>query len=287
MVVVSSCIEEFPYNVPETVEKIPVINAFLNPDSLIKISLYWSVPVADTLISFKRIIDAHVILYENGRIICDTFPNTDEPLMIARYPREDSTYSMCVVLPNGDTLQAKTTIPRKINFSLKDIPCESKACDMGYSVRLTDDQTGKYPLWLIALTIDTANVARQAVELYSNNGVADDMNKAMSPDNPFSEYNFVFTSFLRFNQGSLKKDDRIDFMPLFPVAEHWRKYSSICLIAASPEYDRYCRTEYLQLSFDAETDTPFRYQPVRIFSNITNGQGIFAGFSISEVRLSQ
>ena len=53
------------------------------------------------------------------------------------------------------------------------------------------------------------------------------------------------------------------------------------LIAASPEFDKYNKSLYEQKSmivYDEDISSIF-YQPKNVYSNIENGNGIFAGFS--------
>lgn len=279
----TSCISDFEpdkdFNTGP--EKIPVLNSFLNPDSLIRIDLYWSKPLDDTS-SYNRIINAHITLLENEAVICDTLWGKETSLVLNHFPTEGSIYTITIEIPGIETLIAQTRIPEKISAELSVKPEYGSYLNLDHCLEFTDDNPGIFSIWVVVLAFDTNNRIIQSPFLYSDVIFADDINKYSFPDNPYMiKYNYEFEGFIRFTKGVLKKGDKLYYIPVVNMTSI--DHISTCIISASPEYDLYCRSVYLQISYDIEVKTPLLYQPVHIFTNIKNGQGVFAGYNKNEL----
>lgn len=281
----TSCISDFDQdpNLNTNLEKIPVLNSFLNPDSLIRIDLYWSKSVYDTL-AYTRITNAHIILLENETVICDTIWEKDSSLVVNHLPLEGFTYTITVEIPGKKPIIAQTTIPEKTSAELSVELKPGFFLNLNHCLYFTDENTGEFSTWIVVLAYDTNNVVVQSQSIYSNILFADNINKYADSDNFYDiKYNYVFEGFIRFPKGIFKKGDRLYYIPVIDLNKEAIDHISTCIITASPEYDLYSRSAYLQISYDVEVKTPLLYQPVHVFSNIKNGQGVFAGYNNNEL----
>ena len=281
----TSCISDFEpdkdFNTDS--EIIPVLNSFLSPDSIIRIDLYWSKPLADTL-AYNRITNSHIVLLENETEICDTVWVKDASLVLNHFPTEGLTYTITVEIPGKEPLIAQTTIPERISAELSVEPEPGSYLNLDHCLQFTDENSDKFSVWIVVLAYDTNNAVVQSQFIYSDILVADNVNKYANPDNFYGiKYHYEFEGFIRFTKGILKKGDRLYYIPVINLNKPAIDHISTCIITASPEYDLYCRSAYLQISYDVEVKTPLLYQPVHVFSNIKNGQGVFAGYNNNEL----
>jgi hypothetical protein len=281
----TSCISDFEpdkdFNTGS--ERIPVLISFLNPDSLIKIDLYWSKALEDST-AYSRITNVRISLHESEKLICDTVWQKDSSLILNQVPTEGLTYKIRAEIPGKEPLSAQTTIPEKILARLSVKPDQGSYLNLDHDLEFTGDNTGKFSIWIVVLAYDTNNKVIQAPFIYSDILFADDINKYANPDNPFMiKYNYEFESFIRFTRGVLHKGDHIYYIPFIAMNKPAVDHITSCIISASPEYDLYSRSAYKQISYDVEVKTPLLYQPVRIFTNIKNGQGVFAGYNNNEL----
>ncbi len=281
----TSCISDFEpdkdFNAGS--ERIPVLNSFLNPDSLIRIDLYWSNPIEDTT-EYNRITNARITLFENEKQICDTLWQKDSSLVLKHYPTEGFTYKIRAEIPGKEPLSAQTSIPEKILAELSVKPDQVPHLNLDHNLEFTGDNTGDFSIWIVVLAYDTNNKVIQAPFIYSDVLFADNINKYADPDNPYMiKYKYEFESFIRFTKGVLNTGSHIYYIPFIGMNKPAVDHISSCIISASPEYDLYSRSAYTQISYDVEVKTPLLYQPVHIFTNIKNGQGVFAGYNNNEL----
>ena len=223
-------------------------------------------------------------MLENKTEICDTIWVEERSLVINHFPGKDFTYTITVDIPGKNPLFAQTTIPEKISAELSVELEPGPYLNLNHILDFTDATTNKFPVWIVVLAYDTNNAVVQSQSIYSDILFADDINKFADPDNPFMiKYSYEFEGFIRFTKGILSKDNQIFYIPIINLNKEAVDHVSTCLISASPEYDFFCRSAYKQASFDVEVKTPLLYQPIQIFSNIENGQGVFAGYNNNEL----
>jgi hypothetical protein len=250
-----------------------VVCACLQPDSLITIHLYANV-IEGNRSKVIPLKGAHVVLKENETILYDEI--SDSLLRLTTNPKAGQKYFLKVIHPDYPTVTAETRIPMEI------------LCDVSYENQLfslsdfTFSETD-VPLWITAMAIFSDTTPIQYGELYTNNLLIDNVNRneggALMHDVVGSGYH---DSFLRIKGKYLSKQTEIVFYPMLIRSIIWENFlgREIRLIAASKEYDQYCKTYYQLISSPVGNDlSSMLYQPVNVYSNIACGLGIFAGKS--------
>jgi hypothetical protein len=268
-----SCVIDYEPVIQPDSESI-VVNAFLQPDSLIKVHLYAN-KLNNNKMEVVGLQGAHVLLKENDKTLYDNL--SDSILRLDVYPKVNGKYAIKVSHNDYPAVEAETSIPQTIT-------CKASLDGRIYKVYDFQFPEKETPLWITCSALFQDTVPVQYADLLTNNLLIDNVNRTEG-------YEFVdvkvgsgaHEGFLRIKPENQPKLTDIEFYPLLMRSIIWDGFlgNEIRLIAASKEYDQYCKTLYQQLAspvggseFDA-----ILYQPVDVYSNIKGGRGIFAGKS--------
>ncbi len=303
----SSC--EYDYDINEHFkgEFTPkvVVNSIITPDSTIKAKLYWSKYISDTTSRSKVVENYGVTLYEDNNKIFEG-DGVNGILTTNIHPKAGSKYRLEVVVPDYGELSAETSIPTppSAEIAFVGIIREEVGYEYGGYIHLSIDQ--------IVTTAPTRSIMIKSRDTYEMFPEKNRNHYYFYTDNPFCDkFNAGGDSYEASLKGSSSYIDyymRVPYKnielvtPLkfsvrnvspyierkvtgtdswgFPIIEYIEHFPSleIELIAPSFEYDKYYKTAYQQVSFGS-VDPQIFSTIYSVHSNITNGIGIFAGYS--------
>lgn len=298
----AACVKKYDFGTYPYIRK-PVVMSIINPDSLIKVKVYWNKPTGLEK-NFEMIDGATVEVLEEG-VSLFKGETTNGIAKSTKYPCAGKSYSLKVHIEGEPEITASTEIPMPANIEYKVREKNGGkyhsyiAADVS-SITLPDNA----PAALIYALYDFDNPeidVPYSICLYSNCSFLDPINSTTDPmDAILRESNIVYEGqSIRIKRSSL--DLATPFT--FSFAINWIKeiYDSsqenwwenietyyaqnaiVHIISPSSDYDRFERTAYKQWRIAWE-GSPFAPDPVSVYSNINNGVGIFAGYSITEVK---
>ncbi|MDR0348374.1 MAG: DUF4249 domain-containing protein [Tannerella sp.] len=252
-----------------------VVNSYLQPDSMITVRLY-----ANRLNGNRSEVipleGAHVVLEENGKTLYDGI--AESVLRLDVYPKTGGNYSIRVRHADYPPVEAETSIPQPIT-------CELSLDGLIYTVYNFQFPEKETPLWITCTVLFTDTIPPvQYGVLFTKNALVDNMNRSEGLE--FMDVRVgagYHEGFLRIKPANQPELTGIEFLPWLWTSMLWDGYlgDEVRLIAASREYDQYCKTLY-QMSAGAVAGDGFNavlYQPVHVYTNIKGGWGIFAGKS--------
>jgi len=269
----SSCVTNLPIN--ELNYSVPVVNCVLTNDSIQRLSLTQSVKVNASYI-FKEIKDAAITLSIHDSIVGSFTRLGYDNWQLKYTPQSGKIYCLKVALTNGKVLTATTVMPKR-NLIHQTIAIDK------YPSKNFIQYTAGFPCWITVLTSDSLllptsrpkikDIARD--EIGTNHPFADRFNQygnllefIPSADTP------KFNYYIR-----IKPDLMNDSIP-FKLQTNYGFHTFICFRTASIEYDNYLKTSLQKITMRLDdTDPIIWFDESKVFSNITNGTGIFAAYS--------
>ncbi len=268
----SSCSVDYDPEI-KTVNECIIVNACLQPDSLITVRLYANM-TEDGKSKVLPLNGAHVLLKESESVLYNDL--IDSLLCLNVYPKSGEVYSIEVLHPDFPDITAETRIPLPIY-------CKVSPEEKLFNLSDFDFSESDVPLWITTTALFSDRPPLQYGELYTNNLLVDNVNRNeggfIMHDKVGSGYH---DSFIRIKGKHLLELTNLLYYPMLSFSIIWDTFSGIeiRLIAASKEYDQYCKTYYELMSTPSGGDlSSILYQPVSVYSNIKGGLGIFAGKS--------
>lgn len=293
-----SCERREKFNFPE-MEPAIVINSILVPESPFSVHISVAMPVSDSYVQVidtdeygyplsqirpnpKFIDNASVMMYEDGVLLC-TLEHTEDGYYVSdKCPKVGSTYMLVVNAPGYKECRATTIIQSPPVLS-----------NMNFRDTVTIDNEG-YPLSEVSFTITDNSPSRNFYEL----------NGRVLSKNPEIDYGRIYFNASRTTDKVLTQSECLPFNRVyllftddyFSNASHnlsaiyngpRTNYDlEITLKSVSESYYEYRRSTFMQ---EYEDEGLFEWIaggeslssiPVDIYSNIENGYGIFASYSI-------
>ncbi|MDR0394852.1 MAG: DUF4249 domain-containing protein [Tannerella sp.] len=290
-----SCVVNYEVDTSAITEKNRlVVNAILNPSQPLKVRFHTVDRQDDGSYECNVATDVHVRLTGNGDVIYEnTCPDT--VLLLDYYPTANIRYRIEARKGGYEAVWAETFIPEAVTCSAhvrKATGGSWGETAIGYLYNF-DGFGGEHQAALYISSYDQRAVMEwdaekgevvvldsiwvEVSDLYSRNFFIDALNRIGGMPLLHEEVgSLYFECFMRVRAENIPQLDTLAF------AEAGRK---IRIITAGPDYDRYARTAYEQSIYHslmsdgaAEINGMF-YQPVRIYSNINGGLGIFAGIN--------
>lgn len=269
LVLITGCQLVVDFDIPVDKPKL-VLNAIVNPDSTWKVSVSQSRHILDRFPS-ADVPNANVILMdENENLLGYLQQEKPGEYGSDSKPQVNTKYKLKVEVPGYETLFAQTTIPQpipvtaiKIDTVLKDWYSEVTA-----ELTFTDPPEKNYyqVYW----------AAEVSVQSGTSTGVKTDtityLFPLYLPKTEFEESSAVFND-TKFNNTTTKIKVQLNYLAFGTIIKH-----RIILFNLNEDYYNYELTRRLQ---ERTSGDPFA-QPVQVFTNITNGIGIFtacAGYS--------
>lgn len=262
---------EFPVSNPQ-----PVINGLVAADSLLSIELSWSL-APDSERAFEFITNAIVRFWENEQYLGMATHTENGRYVLDYLGKEAKFYTVGVEMDAGKLLSATTYVPERM------VSHAEKARFGGWTKIETDIpllNQGVSGVWLSV--VQNYRDGRSFVEtsMNSNTIYADDFNRSLesgsSSDLPV--YNFYQTIRLH---GNLLIHEQHDIDLFVGGMESGDLY----VLYAGHDYDFYFRELIKSKLWHPSSNIPFTYAPSIIYSNVQNGYGIFAGYSVQIIVL--
>jgi hypothetical protein len=273
----NSCISDLPFEAERSI--VPVVNCLLTNDSVQTLSLTQSVKITDRYV-FKEIEQAEISLSANGALI-GRFERTDYDHWQLNYlPEAGTTYQLLVQLPDGTELTASTTMPEADLFT--PLINEDR-----YPSRNFRQTTANAPCWIYILNNRTSPPVYED-PVPDKNAT---LNEYLGTDHPlidrFNRDDYLlkmlseatvpgYLFYIRIQASPDMKDGGEQFR----LQTYFGLESFVCLRSASDEYDRYFKSSLQKMFvYQSEDDPAQWFDESRVYSNITNGTGIFAAYN--------
>ncbi|TAE24110.1 MAG: DUF4249 domain-containing protein [Cytophagales bacterium] len=290
------CTKTIDLALPDYIKE-PVVTALLNPDSLIRVQLSYSFPANSVQTIPEPIQKARVTLSEDGNLLPPLTEGKAGQYALNRKPQPGSVYSLTVLTPIGKTLLATDRIPVRPTLSaqLSDPNPANSNSNPDILLTLRPYENTSSVQWLsvyMRVLTGPQNLPETNTQgIQSNSLLFDDFNSNLSGKNykrtywPYTRIKpTVFESLenpiLTFNTGN--SIQRVDTPGEFYQLTIW---------TGSNAFDNYLRSVVIayqnRISDDGDiSENPF-VQPSPIVSNVTNGKGVFAGYTTQVILLKE
>ncbi|MBX2913941.1 MAG: DUF4249 domain-containing protein [Cyclobacteriaceae bacterium] len=263
LVLITGCQLVVDFEIPIDKPKL-VLNAILNPDSTWNVSVTQSRHILDEF-SAGYVPNAVVTIMDENDIVISTL---DQP-GFREYrsdlkPQAGKIYKVKVEVQGFEPVSALTNIPQPMPITAVkiDTVLNDDYADVTAEITFTDPPEKNY----YQLYVST----KMIVQYWNSNGTRADTINYLHPlylyKSEFEESTSVFNDF-KFNGATAKIKARFSYWTRGTILKQ-----QIILLHLNEAYYKYELTRNLQ---ERTTGDPFA-QPVQVFSNITNGIGIFA-----------
>ncbi len=282
------------------VPNIPVVNGLLSPDSTLSVNISGLLEVNQSY--SESVSNASVLITDSTENVLSLLPVGQGTYRLDYLPQKGMTYSLQVDIPNQKSMFSTTTIPS--TYAPDSVSLSNSWHH--YSPPQYIYQIKAYPLFisLPALENDTylvfRFVAKRKGTYWTNDsiGTYEPIEPAISHFIPLYSNDSDFTYVGQDEHYIFQSEYSIineltDYMfwvseelyyPIGLGASGELVYDTelyLDVISCSPEFYKYFRTYIINAS---ERINPF-VEPVEVYSNIENGLGIFAGYTINRVQV--
>lgn len=271
-----------------SISKQIIINGYLITEQPVTIYLYHHSGAKDGKV--EGLTQSHLLLKEDGQVLYDGICS-DSLFILDHHPKAGTKYEIEVSATGYETVKASTAIPHPIlceaDFNAGDDE-NSMRDDLVTLSKFSYNTFDNPALWIISQKISEEDEKEQYNEIYVDNVFVDKTNGfgGMGPPNDVVG-GMYHEGYLRVKSKYVQHLTEIVFTPTH--VSYWgvegmsspQNRIRVELIAASPEFDKYNKSLYEQKSmivYDEDISSIF-YQPKSVYSNIENGNGIFAGIS--------
>lgn len=277
-----SCVEEIKPdfgNVPVHY----VLNAILNPDSVIRLTISRSMR-ADQTGKFPAVTDAVVEISGGGAFIRLPMKGNGEYLL-EDFPEVGKTYQLKATCSDGTILSASAKVP-----GVPGVWISPLVEDQYLQVTLQDVPSEENFYW-VGLRSYHARDRRYDFQSYveSNFLHFDDFNRGRTIDR-FGRNTCEYHFYARLPDVSFRGKQAVFKIPWFwppedeDVRSDWKHY--IYIISADRHLDRYMKTAVIQYELGVIGDMPVFYTPIDIYGNIASGKGIFGSCTLSQFEVT-
>jgi len=290
-----SCEEYIDYELDSSERKI-VLNGFINPNEPVKINLSKSVSAADYIKKVEYISNAKVELYENNILVSELIYDELGFYISDFKPSENKTYTIKAEAEGFKNVYAQTTVPSSV--SILEINDDNLNIELyteyGYSqYNIEGNLIFKFAraqnsnnFFLVNTYTITGNIAYN----YETNEPVDTLwtkqslwyNPAIE-SNTTTEYLYIYDMFEGFVfSDEFSKSNFFDVNIAF--SSYFSNNSSVNsekrlyfdAINFDETFFNYLKSKNLYSDNDGN---PFS-EPVNVYSNVTNGLGLFTAYSI-------
>ncbi len=275
VIIVSSCIKEIDVNLEDSYRKI-VVNSMFSADSILTVNISKSLNVLDNA-DVIFIKNAVVKIYENDEYVETlVYQANGNYTTVSFVPVYGKNYKLTVSAPDLDDVESTNQLPTPVAIS-------------GIDTMLINKE-GKELIKCIISIDDPANVQNYYyLQVFSNKQDYDyfyDMESSIQNSALYIDSDDpVIEEWVNWDQGAIFSDNIFNGTnyKLNIEINKWdvTSYDSTATILYyhlnSISYEYYLYTLSLA-KYQRTNGDPFA-EPVRVYSNITNGLGIFAGYS--------
>jgi hypothetical protein len=256
-----------------------VVNSLLVPDSNMKVNISRSVR-SDEKEVFPPVNDAMVEIMDRKNVF--KLENKGNGLYTSpAQPVSGDNYILKVISGDGTTNTASSEIPLPPDIHLTPI-----IEDNYVQVTILDNPAEKNFYW-VGMRNYYVQEKKFMYESYldSNFLLFDDFNRTWSEDR-FMRKTYSYHFYARLTDLSFN-GKRTDFrIPVYWIHrednphDNFRQY--LYIINADQHLDQYLKAALVQYELGVIGDMPVFHTPINMYSNITNGKGIFGSYTISQ-----
>lgn len=283
LVLFSSCIKEIEFD-GELIKPRLVVNAFITQDSVVKVNVSHSLNVLD-IASIQPITTATVKLYDgNGNFLenLQHQSNGDYISPSSITPGVGSSYRVEVAAIGYDDVSASTSVPSVVSAVVTDTATIEMGQSTFFRLRFRiQDPAGAGDNYVLRV------YRIQAVINYDGWGNPIDTTYYLNQEYISSssiyveESGDVFdTREMLFSRDGLYDGQNVEMDAYIYADTYYPNSSMIFMVMHATE--EFFLFERSMMKYGFSTGDPFA-QPVQIYSNITNGIGIFAGYNATIV----
>ncbi len=275
-----------------------ILNSVINPDSLIVGAVLWSKDnYNDTKSSFEKVDVFHAKIYEDSTLVYDGKGENGE-FRTNVYPQQGSDYRVVLSVPNYGDVSASTTVPTITTYkSIYRGEKPGTGAYYGYKHFTIDSVVTSLKsraIWVKSETRYSNGPFINTKKFFMDNPFTDQIN--VEKDEPFDiderGTEIYQNHFIRIPYSNIELA-----LPLkFAVQKHGDEWGrlpgeddwgypngevvafppcvNLLVITPSDDYDKYYKTAYRNSTGNGGIFN----EAVKVYSNINNGIGIFAGY---------
>jgi hypothetical protein len=256
-----------------------VVNSLLVPDSIIKVNISKSV-CSDKEEVFPPVNDA-IVEITDGKNVFKLVNSGDGNYTIPVQPVSGGNYALKVISGDGITMSASSDIPFPLNIHLTPI-----VEDNYVQVTILDNPAEKNVYW-VGMRGYRVSEKKYMYESYieSNFLLFDDFNRTRSEDR-FMRKTYSYHFYARLTDLSFNGKQADFRIPVYWMKrednphDNYRQY--LYILNADHHLDQYMKAALVQYELGVIGDMPVFHTPINIYSNISNGKGIFGSYTISQ-----
>lgn len=268
-VLFSACETVVDIELPER-KPVIVVSSTFSPEGEISVALTSSTSLAE-LENTPDIVDASVEVSEDGRRV-GVMENTGKGVYRLKglLPKENSMYSVGISAPGYEDVSADDRIPFKVECSLAGIDTNEEKEKINIRLKIKDPPLpgNHYELTLIGK--NKSGVIKRLI--FTSNDPSLKAERENLDNMEEEEFEYADFSDLVFNGN--EHEIKISIDSYLKIKEITASVASIS--NALYEFHRTFRKQ------NENSDSPFA-EPIDIYSNVRNGAGIFAGYSVYRV----
>lgn len=282
-----------------------VVNSILDPDSVVKVDMWWS-KKSDESEDFSRITGAKVTIYENDQPLLNA-TSGEETMSWDYSPKEGATYTITVNYPDQAEVRATTTVPlrpqidcelvkenRYRHYAMTRAEVDPAAASLIITWNQRYDSTslghlpwgeeylkdyGGYKFTANSILIDPFNRYYETYEAYDKGGTDDYSSMMRIPIENIAQISPLAFAVKGMPRQSFRDKDWWFYPEIYPddyqgTIVYQTQY--ITFTAASKDYDLYHKTLLQYRSTEYESNTLMSQAIYRVHTNVENGIGIFA-----------
>lgn len=272
-----------------------VVVGILNPDSLLSVRLSYS-QRPDTLIKYQAINEAKVLFYEDETLIGELTQGRNGLFQLNYKPLSGKKYGLKISVVNQDDIFAEDIVPPRPIASIFKSPNNpnNPNSNPDYKLQIRSSLSSHY--WIGAYSSVVYNIvtpdlltfkfpSHLNLNIISNNPYLDRFNSFF--DGLSGRYNFGDPVRIDMTTFRLEANALIDFSTTNKIPRDQKGF--IYVYSVSDNYDQYLKSaimSYQNRLFDSSGafNNPFA-EPTPIYSNIKNGLGIWAAYSIGHLSI--
>jgi hypothetical protein len=277
----TSCTKEITPGFKDYAKEV-VVNSLLVPDSFLTVLLSESLR-SDKEEIFPLISDAEVEI-SDGKNPTKLLRQGNGKYLSGINPLPGAAYSLKIVTRDGKQLNASTKIPEQPQISITPLADEKL---VQITIKDNPEETNFY--WIGKKNYSFSRGTENETYIFSDFLLFDEFNRSKYYDinNKFT-YEYHFYARLedtQFNGRSVS----------FSLHHHWadpgrdhldyRAY--IFIINADRHLDQYMKSALIQYELRVYGDAPIFQTPFDMYSNISNGKGIFGSYTISQFDITE
>lgn len=275
-----------------------VINSIIkHPCDTIKVSLFWTKEAGSEGDDYKRVEGFDAKIYENDFLIFEG-NNLNDSIEIKHESKGGAIYRIEVEVPDySGIVSAQTLVPILPTADIKHrVDSSSRTHCHHFEINAIASESDIRSIMVRTLGLYESIEPVTSDYLYANNPFCDQFNvylDDLTGNGTYHEY-FIRIPYVHLGLAapmSFFVEDRFSMnlepkligyddwgFPIYEDISRSPDYIALELIAPSEDYDRYSKSTYQQRVM-GDTGIPIFNVIVPVHSNVSNGLGIFAGYS--------